>query len=148
MDTERIRGGCLDTGLAWGGVAGGVWRRRGIGPFQRGCSQCRPRRGRLSRRRRCARPPRSKAPSNCFISSRRSPLKEERIGVITGAARVRGFHSNHQQCTFFLRPITFTVLSELGFGALQVSHYTPMDLFISFFFLLAISVLSEAAQCD
>lgn len=119
-----------------GGGAGVLWRgvaAAGDCAISTRRSQCRPHRGGLSRRRRCARPPRSKAPSNCFISSRGSSLKEESIGVITGAARVRGLHSNRQQCTFFLRPITFTVLSELGFGALQVSHYTPMELFLSFF---------------
>lgn len=91
-------GGSTPGGGERGGLAAAVARDCAISTR---CSQCRPHRRRLSRRRRCARPHRSKAHSNCFISFRGASLKEESVGVITSAARVRGLHSNRQQCTFF-----------------------------------------------
>lgn len=134
-------------GLGLGGSTPGRGRGEGAcSAISTWCSQCRPHRRRLSRRRRCMRPHRSKAHSNCFISFRDSSLKEESTGVITSAARVQGLHSNRQQCTSFLRPITFHRAVRTGFWSLAgVTLHLFGPLHFPFF---AISEPSEAAQCD
>lgn len=86
--------------------------------------------------------------SNCFISCRGRSLKEDGVGVITGAARVRGPHSNRQQCSLFSQANYFHRCCQNQILGPRSSHVIPLWRSSFDLILFAISRPSQAAESD
>lgn len=86
--------------------------------------------------------------SNCFISCRGRSLKEDGVGVITGAARVRGPHSNRQQCSLFSQANYFHRCCQNRILEPCSSHVIPLWRSSFDLILFGVSRPGQAAESD